>query len=198
VALPALGFALLAATPFVSEFGDARTPAALYEAYIPWLAAAGAIGMLGGAWALYQNHRSRVVAAVTTAACCGLAIVQMLVTGFDSFAPARSSYYVVRQIESQLRPDLPFYSVGLYDQTLPFYLRRTVTLVLFRGELDMGISQEPKLWLPDLKAFEAAWRQQQRGAMAMLHPAYYDQLAAAGLPMQVLVKDARRVVVKTP
>ncbi len=33
---------------------------------------------------------------------------------------------------------------GTYDQTLPFYLRRTVKLVAYRGELDYGLRQDPR------------------------------------------------------
>jgi 4-amino-4-deoxy-L-arabinose transferase-like glycosyltransferase len=195
--LVVIGLALLGLAPLAPNLADARMPEVLYRAYMPWLAAAGAVGALGGACALYLNHRGRIVAAITAAGFCGLVVTQFLVTGFDSFSPARSSYFVARKIEPYLRPDLPFYSVGLYDQTLPFYLKRTVTLVLFRGELDMGIKQAPQLWLPDLDAFRKTWRQQ-REAMAILHPAYYDELVASGLPMQVIAKDTRRVIVKTP
>ena len=193
---PVFGLALLGAAPVVYRIGDADS-AALYQDFALWIAAAGAAGLFAGAWALYRNRSGRAITAITTAAFCGLVVSALLVTGFDSFSPSRSSYYAVRQIAPYLRPGVPFYSVGIYDQTLPYYLKRTVTLVLFRGELDMGIRLEPQLWLPDLQAFAAAWRQQ-REALAILHPAFYDQLAASGLPMQVLVKDSRRVIVKTP
>ena len=195
--LPILGAVLLGVAAFLPQLADARMPVEMYRDYMPWLYAAGAIGVAGGIYALFENHRGRIVAAVTAAGFCGLVITQLLVTGFDSFSPARSSYHVVSKIESQLRPDLPFYSVGLYDQTLPFYLKRTVTLVLFRGELDMGIKSDPQLWLPDLDAFRKIWREQHE-AMAIVHPAYYDELAASGLPMRVIARDTRRVIVKAP
>jgi hypothetical protein len=169
----------------------------MYQDYVPWLFAAGITGLLGGAYALYQNHRSRMLAAVTATGLCGLVAAQLMVTGYDSFSPSRSSYHIARKIAPYLRPDLPFYSVGIYDQTLPYYLQRTVTLVLFRGEFEMGIEQEPQLWLPDLKAFEKAWRAQ-REALAIVDPYYFDQLVISGLPMQVIARDARRVIVKTP
>ncbi len=41
------------------------------------------------------------------------------------------------------RSDAPLYSVGTYDQSLTFYLRRTVTLVGYRGELDYGLRKAP-------------------------------------------------------
>ncbi len=39
--------------------------------------------------------------------------------------------------------DAPVYSVGTYDQSLTFYLRRPVTLVRYRGELDYGLKKTP-------------------------------------------------------
>ena len=50
------------------------------------------------------------------------------------------------------------YCVNGYLQPLPFYLRRTCTLVGYRGELDFGLQQEPARWIPDLAQFERRWR----------------------------------------
>ena len=93
-----------------------------------------------------------------------------------------------------MRPDVPFYSVQTYDQTLPFYFHRTVTLVDYRDEMDFGLTQEPGLAVPDLAEFEDRWRRDAL-AYALLAPGTHAHLAARGLPMTVLARDGRRVIV---
>jgi len=39
--------------------------------------------------------------------------------------------------------EAPLYSVRTYDQSLTFYLQRTVMLVGYRGELDYGLRRAP-------------------------------------------------------
>jgi 4-amino-4-deoxy-L-arabinose transferase-like glycosyltransferase len=77
------------------------------------------------------------------------------------------------------------YCVGDYWQPLPFYWRRTCTLVGWRGELDFGLQQEPQRWVADLPGFASRWRAQ-RDALAILRPQDFRQLEALGLPMRVI------------
>ncbi len=51
----------------------------------------------------------------------------------------------------------PFYSLRTYDQSLTFYLRRTVTLVAYRGELDYGLRHAPGAGMADVEEFVRAW-----------------------------------------
>ncbi len=62
-----------------------------------------------------------------------------------------SAYRMAQQVKPYLKPGIPFYSVGTYDQTLDFYLGRTVTLVQFRDEMDYGLQQEPQLAIPTVE-----------------------------------------------
>ena len=89
------------------------------------------------------------------------------------------------------------YSVRTYDQTLPFYLERTVTLVAFSDEMTFGVEHEPQRWIPDMDAFVARWR---AGGCeyAFMEPAVFDELTAAGLPMRLVGRDTRRVLVAHP
>ncbi len=57
----------------------------------------------------------------------------------------------------ELTPDTPFYRVNTFDQTLPFYLKRNVTMVSYKDELAVAIGWEPEKFLPDLAAFEKRW-----------------------------------------
>jgi hypothetical protein len=86
--------------------------------------------------------------------------------------------------------------VDQYEQTLPFYLRRTMTLVNYRGELDFGLKQEPHL-IMNLDSFKREWRAQ-REALAVMSPSMFAQLQGNGLPMQEIGRDLRSIAVKKP
>jgi hypothetical protein len=92
---------------------------------------------------------------------------------------------------------VPFYSIGSYEQTLPFYLKRTLTLVEYQDEMAFGLQQEPQLWIPTIKAFEPVWNAQPY-ALAVMGPDLYIQLQKSGLPMQLIARDTERVFVRTP
>lgn len=187
----------LAAAPYAVLLASDEVPAALYQGYVPWLIAAAAVALAGIGYAIYAAWRARITAAVAAAGLASLLAAQLGLTGHEALSPASSAYHLVKQIEAHLKPGVPFYSVGTYEQTLPFYIKRPVTLVAFRDELSFGLEQEPRLWVPDHVAFERAWRGH-RYALALMTPQTYAQFAGAGLPMQLIARDTRRVVVKTP
>ncbi|MBX9810248.1 MAG: hypothetical protein K2Y16_01355 [Burkholderiales bacterium] len=116
--------------------------------------------------------------------------------GHDSLARASSAYHLAQEIKPYLKADTPCYSVSTYEQTLPFYLKRTVTLVAFADEMAYGLAQEPQLWLRDYAEFERAWRNSNY-ALAIMTPQTYVEFRKTGLPMQEIARDTRRVVVKT-
>jgi hypothetical protein len=89
------------------------------------------------------------------------------------------------------------YSVNYYEQTVPFYLGRTVTFVDYTDEFDLGLKAEPGHDIPDLANFPAEWLRPGE-ALAIMHPGVFEKLKAQGLPMQVLHEDPRRVVVRKP
>ena len=96
-----------------------------------------------------------------------------------------------------LTPATRVYSVGYYDQTIPFYLGRTVTLVDYRDEFAMGLDREPGLAIPTLEAFAADWVRP-GDAMAIIHPDLYEKLSSRGLAMTLLHRDERRILVRKP
>jgi hypothetical protein len=100
----------------------------------------------------------------------------------------------VRATGSVFAPDQPFYSVRYYDQTLPFYLKRTVTLVDYADEMAFGISQEPDKVVPSLDDFRKRW-DADRAPSAIMGTDTFDELSRAGVPMRVIWKDPRRVLV---
>ena len=104
----------------------------------------------------------------------------------------------VPAIQAELAPTTPIYLVGMYEQSLPFYLQRTMTLVAHADELDFGLKQEPKLWLPTVDEFVAQWQAERHAgtkAIAIIEPAIYEKLRQQDLPMRLIGEDPRRVIV---
>ncbi|HTY99599.1 MAG TPA: hypothetical protein VMB75_07180, partial [Rhodocyclaceae bacterium] len=183
--------------PRVVEMADAEVPPALYEAYVPWLVAAGAAVLAAGAAVLLWRPRQGVLAAVLVLAAGGHLAAQLFLLGHDSLAPANSAYAIAEKVKPLLTPGMPFFSVNTYDQTLQPYLGRTTTMVVYKDELEFGIDQEPKKFLPTLDAFETAWRAAPE-AMALMSPDTYRRFLAAGLPMRLVAEDTRRVIIAKP
>jgi hypothetical protein len=96
-----------------------------------------------------------------------------------------------------IKPETRLYSVGTYEQTIPFYLARTVTLVSYVDEFELGQKAEPGRSIPTLDAFVPDW-QRPGEALAIMHPDTFQKLRARGLPMQVVHEDPRRVLVRKP
>ena len=194
--LAVLAAAGLAAVPFTVNLASASIPAELYSAQIPWLYAAAATLLAGTATAMYCGWRGNVGRAAVVCAFTGLSATQLLVTSEDSLSPAHSTYHLVQKLKPYLKPNAPFYSVGSYEQTLPFYIKRTVTLVDYQDEMAYGLTQEPLLWVPDLATFERRWRDDAY-ALAVMGPEMYEQLRDVRLPMQLIARDTERVFVRT-
>lgn len=89
------------------------------------------------------------------------------------------------------------FSVGTYDQTLPFYWRRTVELVAYRGELDYGLAAQPDAEIASVDEFLPRWSAASL-AYAVMERKMFDELNARGVPMHELARDANRVLVVRP
>ncbi len=88
----------------------------------------------------------------------------------------------------------PIYSVGDYDQSLTFYLRRPVTLVRFRGELEYGLQKSGMPALSSLEEFVTRWSTE-ANAYAVMRKSTFADLAARGVPMRIVGKNAVKVLV---
>ena len=90
------------------------------------------------------------------------------------------------------------YAVGSYDHTLPWNLRRPVTMVGYRDELGVAIDWEPQKFVPDLAAFAQRWRAEPR-AWAFVSANEVEQLRRElGVEMEVLARGPHYAIVKKP
>ena len=146
--LALVGIAGVVGGPFIPRLTDVAFEVPLYQAYVPWVVVAGALGIIGGGAALWLA-RARMPWALVTLAASGYLCAQLLMLGHEPLGRYASGLDLVPAIEAELTPETPIYAVGRYNQTLPFYLRRTMILVDHADELEFGLKQEPQSLDPD-------------------------------------------------
>ncbi len=194
VPLAAMGLVLAAIS---SRFADTPEQTAMYGAYAVWLIVATVVWLAGLVAALVWLRRDNKMAAVVGLAVSTVIAAQLMSSGYNTIAKERSAYYIAEAIRPVVTPDVPFYSVGMYEQTLPFYLKRTFILVNFQDEMYFGIGQEPQRWIPDYPSFAKVWQEQPK-AFAIMPLYVYPQLQQSGVAMKVIYQDHQYMVVTKP
>ena len=187
----------LIALPFELDARRESAIIALYRDYARWINVAFGILGIAGIFTLAKIKQSQMVPALVALGVGGFVATMCILLGHESMARSNSSAYLAEEIKPMLRADIPIYSVKLYDQTLPFYLNRTMTLVAYQDEFEFGQQQQPEKSIPTMAEFEAIWR---NGAVAfaVLEPGQYATYIASGFPMRLITQDTRRVIIATP
>jgi 4-amino-4-deoxy-L-arabinose transferase-like glycosyltransferase len=192
-----VGLLFLVLAVNVGKFADTPNQIELYPHYSIWLVIASLIlltGLLGGMALLWKGKKPVAVLMIAVTA---LLSTQIGVSGYNTVARERSAKHIAEAIRAEVKPSVPFYSVMTYEQTLPFYLKRTFTLVQYQDEMGFGIKQEPRRWVPTLDAFVTVWAAQPE-ALAIMPVYVYPQLQQLGLPMKIIFADTQHIVVKKP
>jgi 4-amino-4-deoxy-L-arabinose transferase-like glycosyltransferase len=218
-ALPALAL-LIAAQPLARLLRDVASVAVLMTglgvvlgagaAVLPWLlrsaqrapyflglrpglALAAVILMLVGA-SVWRRRARDVTLNGALLASGWLGAVLSLLCFAGALAPVYSGATLAAALPAVERAAAPVYSVRTYDQTLPYYWQRAVTLVEYRGELDYGLRHAPRSGIASLADFQVRWLQHGQ-AYAIMEPETLEYFHAGGLPMRELARDVHRVVV---
>jgi hypothetical protein len=189
---------LLGIIPFAANM-SADTPLQheMYSAYSAWLLVAAAIWFVGTAAALWLLRRDNKMVAIVVLALSSLTASQLATSGYNTIAPERSSYILAAAIKPLIKRDVPFYSVFCYEQTLPFYLKRTFTLVDFQDEMAFGIEREPDRWIPTVDQLAKRWSAQTE-AYAIVPTPLLNILQQQGMVMKEIYRDEQYVVVSKP
>jgi 4-amino-4-deoxy-L-arabinose transferase-like glycosyltransferase len=186
--------------PIAEHWVTDATTLASAHGLAPWLTAALAAWAIGGivaSVAIARGGASSRTAAVLAMALSTLVCLQLGLLGYDNFRTTRSSRDILRAAEAANGPfanDAPFYHVHMYDQTTPFYLRRTTTFVSYRDEFALGQDAEPERAIADEAAWIALWDRLPKG-YAMMPVNDYVRFSDQGVPMRSIARDARRVLV---
>jgi hypothetical protein len=160
-----LGAGLLGFVPFMLRLARHAGEAVLYAAYQPWALAAGLVLLIGGALAMLYARQMQRDLTVLVLAIAGFAGTQLLLAGFEPIGQVRAGTNLLPALKAAgaADPATRVYSVGIYEQSLTFYLNRTVTLVDYVDEFSFGLEQQPELAIPTIPAFVQQWRQECRG-----------------------------------
>jgi 4-amino-4-deoxy-L-arabinose transferase-like glycosyltransferase len=181
----------------VDRFADTPNQIELYPHYGPWLVVAALVslgGLLAGMLLLWREKKPAAVAVLALSA---LLSAQIGLSGYETVARERSAKHIAEAIRAEVKPDIPFYSVLTYEQTLPFYLKRTFTLVQYQDEMAYGIQQEPQRWIPTVEEFAKVWAAQPE-ALAIFPVYVYAQVQQLGLEMKIIFEDTQHVVIRKP
>jgi 4-amino-4-deoxy-L-arabinose transferase-like glycosyltransferase len=191
-----MALATLWLAPMLKHDGGG-VPLELYKAYLPWLAVGCGVLLLGAGTAFVLAYYRCPCTAVGLLAAGMFITLQIITSGAQVLSPVYSGHSLVKQFGNRDTTDTPFYSVDDYQQSLPFYLKRTLTLVAYQGELAFGIRHEPDKWIPDLDAFTKRWQQDTK-AFAVMPTETYQTLLKQDLPMKIIAQDPARVIVEKP
>lgn len=181
--------------PSVLKFTNAANPRELLAMFIPYVQAGLLVmvaTMLVGSWLWWK--RCSVLAALVISL-GGLIGVQVAMYGAQALMPLHSAERMVNALPAEAA-EVPFYTVGTYDQTLPFYLKRTVMLVAYEDEFKFGGEQEPGRILTQAE-FVQHWQQQPQ-AFALMTQEIYQRYLSQNLPMESVFAEYGQVVVRKP
>ena len=193
VAFLALAVIGLAASGYVATMSSDMYPNAVFSRFAVFLAVAFGAGAVLTWLALCMA--SRRFESLVAFACAWFLTFTTAMLGHEAFGRSMSGIDLVPAVKPWLKPGVPFYAVERLDHTMPFYLGTPTIMVREPDELAFGVQQEPSKWIPTTDAFVARWKDGGQ-AVAMMGPGTYDRLAAQGVPMVVIARDARRVVVR--
>ncbi|MEO8848400.1 MAG: glycosyltransferase family 39 protein [Casimicrobiaceae bacterium] len=195
-------FVLFGYQMLVAHVASADNPAAMYTEYRGWLLKAGIVFVVGAGvatWLFRRGGERAKTLGIVAMAVSALVGFQIAFIGHEVFAPIRSTIGLLTTAgnlphDERIDPSAPVFQVGSYDQTFPYYLGRTTTIVDFRDELSLGLDAEPQKAYPNYPRWIHDWDALPQGYALMKHDTY-EFLRAQGVPMRMMADDPRRVLV---
>jgi 4-amino-4-deoxy-L-arabinose transferase-like glycosyltransferase len=195
-----LGAAMLAFVPFMLRLAKHPGEDVLFAAYQPWALAAGLVLLIGGLLAMLYARQMQRDLTVLVLAVAGFAGTELLLAGFEPIAQVRAGTRLLpaMQAAGASNPATRVYSVGIYEQSLTFYLGRPVILVDYQDEFSFGLEQQPELAIPTIPAWLEQWRSEAAAgvkSIAIIRPEFLADFQRQGVPLRVVAGDARRTVI---
>jgi 4-amino-4-deoxy-L-arabinose transferase-like glycosyltransferase len=190
------------------HLGGHNDPNILYRAFAVWVFIAIAVAFVLTLVAFVINFRSAEGGAAaddtsavrTSMIVVGLAWLSLGTiagSGHEVFGRQSSGVLLapaVKAAMAQLPPDTPFYSVNKLDHTMPFYIGHTMIMVHGADELQFGVDAEPQKWVSTVSAWITRWTASSDG-LALMGPDQFTSLQQQNVPMFVVARDVRRVIV---
>ena len=192
-----IGLALAAAAPRLTRIGSERLEQ-FAGAYSAALIVAGLALAAGGAYAAMLAWRARIHGSVATLAVAAFCAALAAIVGHRAYAPLFNASSTIAAMNPQPSRETPFFAVHSYDHSVPWSLRRTVTMVAYRDELGDAVNWEPGKYIPDDAGFVRAWTEA-RDAYALFAVRDFEELRTElRVPMNVVSRGPRYVIVRKP
>jgi 4-amino-4-deoxy-L-arabinose transferase-like glycosyltransferase len=169
-----------------------------YVAYAQWILIAALVLAAAAAAALFLAWRDRLTAAVLALALGSLVAMQIGIAGHRALSDRFSVASTVAALPEQPAARVPVFAVDMYDHTLPWSLKRTVTMVGYRDELGDAVDWERHLFVPDLITFARLWNAAPQ-AWAFLPLDEAERLPRElGIRAQIMARGAQYAILKKP
>jgi 4-amino-4-deoxy-L-arabinose transferase-like glycosyltransferase len=189
----AAGFLVVVFSSSIQRMSSRGIPDAS-NSYAPWLVAAGALLAAASIAAAVAAWRGRTTASVALLAAGSFACSLTALAGHATLSPA----YSIASQAGAVPAGAKVFAVDFYDHTLPWYLRRAVTMVAYKDELEVAIRWEPEKFIPDLAGFAPAWAATP-GAYAVLSASSFEHVKnETSIPMEIVSRGPRYIIVRKP
>jgi hypothetical protein len=197
VIIALFGVGLAAAAPRLARIGaDQLDPFA--GAYSAALVVAGLVLAAAGVYAALLARRGSVSACVVALSVGVFCAVLLAIAGHRVYAPLFNASSTIAAMTPSPRGDTPIFTVDSYDHSVPWSLRRTVTMVGYRDEFGDAVGWEPGKYIPDHATFARRWNESP-SAYAFFAARDFERLRAElGLPMEVVARGPRYIIVRKP
>ena len=167
----------------------------MYLDYRPWIFAAA--GLYGVAAVLANLKRSLRAAHIAVIGLLALLAAQIVLLGFQSLAVSRSSHELAGVIRANVPQGTEVFALASYPQSLAFYLKQTLTLVIVTDEMKMGIRQEPDRWIGSEQEFRERWAAADQ-AVAVFRAHDLEKYRPLLEPLRIIYSGPRRTAVVKP
>ena len=173
-------------------FAKPNTPISIFLEFRPWLIAASACLAIASLISFF--YRKKQYISIPVIALCSMLAFQMGSWGFQSHSLIRSAKMMADAIRPYDEKNIPIYAIDRYQYSLNYYLKRKITVVAYKGNMEFGIGREPGDWIEYEADFMPLWLASNQ-ALAILEQKTYTQWLQKHVPMKVIYQDPRRIVV---
>jgi 4-amino-4-deoxy-L-arabinose transferase-like glycosyltransferase len=193
--VPALAWAaILLVSAQAQRFVSAGTPVEALMEFGRVTRVSGLVFFAAAALGWWLLTRQRVTAAVLCVALGNLGATLMALQAHNAFNEVKSAERLAGTLRPLIDDRAPIFALRSYDQTMPFYLRRSVVLVDYVDEFAFGQQREPAKAIATLDAFVERWQALPQAAAYMAAGTWHE-LRERGVPMRLVYQDTRRLVV---
>ena len=170
-----------------------------YAAYAEWLLIADLVLAACAAAAVWLASQSRLTAGILVLALGGLGSTLLGTVGHYTLSDRFSVASTVHALPSVIPDDAPVFALDTYDHTIPWSLKRTVTMVGYRDELGVAVDWDARKFVADLGAFAEAWNAAPQAWAFVGANTDVERLSKElGTPMQEVARGPTFAIVKKP